>query len=61
MSSADDPEQVREFLAARNLRRQGWARFQASSRRAALRMVRDRDDGATVSTPGSTNLPSDNR
>lgn len=34
------PEQVRVFLAARRLRHHGWARFQAGTRRAALRQMR---------------------
>ncbi|MFJ8345051.1 hypothetical protein ACIQ9J_01480 [Streptomyces sp. NPDC094153] len=40
MSSADDPEQVRKFLAARSLRRHGWDRFQRGARQAAERMAR---------------------
>jgi hypothetical protein len=34
----------RQLLAAARLRRHGWARFQAGSRRAALRVIRTRLD-----------------
>ncbi|MER5843194.1 hypothetical protein ABT099_23440 [Streptomyces prasinus] len=50
---ADDPEQVRKFLAAANLRRRAWRLVEDGNRRAALRKVRAAhtwDDGLDDTT-----------
>lgn len=33
------PEEIRQFLADCNLRRHGWAQFQAGNRRSAARIL----------------------
>lgn len=48
---ANDPEQVRGFLADCRLRRHGWARFQDGTRRAAERMARKLADEPETGTP----------
>jgi hypothetical protein len=56
-SPPPDPEQVRAFLAERRLRRHGWARFQAGTRRTAIRMVRRMAEEETAWNERHTDNP----
>ncbi|MCX4911873.1 hypothetical protein [Streptomyces sp. NBC_00878] len=43
-------DQIRRFVADCNARRMGWASFQRSGRRAALRMIRNLPQDTTTIT-----------
>ncbi|MFF7129999.1 hypothetical protein [Streptomyces sp. NPDC008240] len=57
--SEPTPEQIRAFLADCRLRRHGWARFQASSRRTALRITRTPATRKDTPMPQTAALPLD--